>query len=74
MKKKNKVLLIIFVIAFTILAGAAVLFLSDAPAIGKPEEKAKEAKKALVDGDMSNVEETLSAQHIYNNYFQIFVR
>lgn len=68
MKKKNIILLITFVVCFLIISGVAVVLLSEEQVQIIEEEPAKTAKKSLVDGDMSNVEETLSAQHIYENY------
>lgn len=66
---KKKKLIIILVIASVLLIGAGIsLQLLGGKSTSKIEEKDKVAAKAIVNGDMSNIEETLLKQHIYENY------
>ena len=67
--KNKKILIIILVIASVLLIGTGIsLQLLGGKSTTKTEEKDKVAAKAIVNGDMSNIEESLLAQHIYENY------
>lgn len=66
----KKILLIIFGCAILLIGiGVTIFFVnSNGTPTKKPEAEQKESKKAVVDGEYSNIEDTLRKQHIYKNY------
>lgn len=67
---KKRILIILFAAASVLLitAGIILQLSGDKTPTTKKEDKDKTAAKAVVNGDMSNIEETLLAQHVFENY------
>lgn len=65
-----KKILIIFVSAILLIGvGITLMFIEDNnKSPNKQQEEQKESKKAVVDGEYSNIEDSLRKQHIYKNY------
>lgn len=68
---KNKKTVIAIIVLALIVIGTGVLLIvinNDKIQTSKKTPEAKETKKEVVDGDLTNVETTLKEQHIYENY------
>ncbi len=67
---KKILVIIMLVIGLALIGtGTALQFLGDKePTDNKPIVEKKSAKTAIVDGDKTNIEETVTAQHIFDNY------
>lgn len=68
MKNKKSIIIIVFIALVILATGIILLVLGNETPTNKKTPKAKEATLKIVDGDMSNAEETLIEQHIYENY------
>ena len=68
MKNKKAIIIIVVMAVIVITAGILLLVFGNETSTNKKTPKAKEATLRTVDGDKSNVEETLVEQHIYENY------
>ena len=64
---KKTTIIIIICSALLILRGIGILIFTTSNKIPS-EQEPKVAKKELVDGNTTNIEESLMKQHIYNNY------
>ena len=68
MKNKKSIIIIVVMAVIVITAGILLLVFGNETSTNKKTPKAQEATLRTVDGDMSNVEDTLLEQHIYENY------
>ena len=68
MKNKKSIIIIVVMAVIVITAGILLLVFGNETSTNKKTPKAKEATLKIVDGDMSNAEETLIEQHIYKDY------
>lgn len=69
MRNKKTILAIVIIALIVIITGVLlIVFKGDEIIPSKKIPEAKEATLKIVDGDMSNAEETLIEQHIYKDY------
>lgn len=68
MKNKKTIIIVIIIAIIILMSGILLLVFGNETPTNKKMPEAKESIKKLIDGDVSNVEETLNEQHIYKNY------
>lgn len=69
MKNKKTIITIIIFALIIIITGVLLLaFNNEKKSSNKKQQAAKETIKEVVNGDMTNIEDTLKKQHIYEDY------